>query len=327
MDSPQKVPRIHPSPTLRDAGRYSIQRKMLEKAKLAKRESKYVDFKERFDVESSGDWIELVKDIVAMANSGGGVILIGVRNNGMPSGFGVTPVLNIDPARFTDKIASFTGEQFSDFEIERMTRNGQEVAVLRVHGIAIPMVFLREGTYQITDSEQKRAFNKGTVYFRHGAKSEPGDSNDLRKVIEKELEKIRKSWIGSIRKIIQAPAGYDVHLVSDKAVESAVPGEIRVTYDPKAPGLRGIDRDVTHPYRLKEVVQIVNRRLGVKRKVVPYDVICVRRVHGTDAKRQYFYKRKFGSPQYSDAFADWLVGQHERNPSFFDKAREKSRSK
>ncbi len=300
---------------------------LLEKARHAKRESKYVDFKGRFGVDSSGDWIELVKDIVAMANSGGGVVLIGVKNNGLPSGFDVTPVLNIDPAHFTDKIASFTGEQFSDFEIERMTRNGQEVAVLRIHGIAIPMVFLREGTYQITEWEQKRAFNKGTVYFRHGAKSEPGDSSDLRKVVEKELERIRKSWIGNIRKVIQAPAGYDARLDSEEAIESAVPGQVRVTYDPKSPQLRGINRDVTHPYRLKEVVQIVNKRLGETRKIVPYDVICVRKVHGIDAKRRYLYKRKFGSPQYSDAFVDWLVKQHEGDPSFFEKARMKARKK
>lgn len=300
---------------------------LLEKARHAKRESKYVDFKDRFDVSSSGDWIELVKDIVAMANSGGGVVLIGVKNNGLPSGFDVTPVLNIDPAHFTDKIASFTGEQFSDFEIEQIKRSGHEVAVLRIHGVTVPMVFLREGTYQVTDWKEKRAFNKGTVYFRHGAKSEPGDTSDLRKVIERELERIRKSWISNIRKVIQAPAGYDERLVSEGAMESAVPGQVRVTYDPKSPQLRGINRDVTHPYRLKEVVQIVNKRLGETRKIVPYDVICVRKVHGINAKRRYLYKRKFGSPQYSDAFVDWLVKQYERDPSFFVKARMKARKK
>jgi len=79
--------------------------KMLEKAKLAKRESKYVDFKERFDVNSSKDWCEIIKDIVAMANSRGGCILIGVKNDGTSSEFDVTNILNLDPAQVTDKIA------------------------------------------------------------------------------------------------------------------------------------------------------------------------------------------------------------------------------
>jgi len=51
----------------------------LDKARNAKRESKYIEFKERFDVNQSQYWCEIIKDIVAMANSGGGCILIGVK--------------------------------------------------------------------------------------------------------------------------------------------------------------------------------------------------------------------------------------------------------
>ena len=299
---------------------------LLQKARGAKRESKYVDFKDRFDVNSSGDWIELVKDIVAMANSGGGVILIGVRNNGLPSDFDVTPVLNIDPAHFTDKIASFTGEQFSDFEIERMTRNGQEVAVLRIHGIAIPMVFLREGTYQITDWKQKRAFNKGTVYFRHGAKSEPGNSADIRNVVERELERIRKSWIGNIRKLVKAPAGSGVQVVTPAELETSSVARIRVTDDPQAPALRGADPNITHPHRGKEVIGIFNTRFRRRKEINQYDILCIRKAHNIDGKRQYFYKPRHASPTYSDAFVDWLARGYEENPSFFDEARRRMRS-
>ncbi len=300
---------------------------LLEKAKGAKRESKYVDFKNRFDVSSSGDWIELVKDIVAMANSGGGVVLIGVKNNGLPSVFDVTPVLNIDPAHFTDKIASFTGEQFSDFEIEQIKRSGHEVAVLRIHGVTVPMVFLREGTYQVTDWKEKRAFNKGTVYFRHGAKSEPGDTSDLRKVIERELERIRKSWIDNIRKVVRAPAGSGVQIVSPAELETAPVVRIRVTDDPQAPVLRGADPDRTHPYRLKEVLGLFNSRFKGRKEINQYDVLCVRRVHKIERNRQYFYKFRFASPRYSDAFVDWLANQYEKDPSFFDKSRKEARKK
>jgi len=41
---------------------------LLERAKTAKRESKYVGFKEKFDIYSSQDWCEIIKDIVAMYN-------------------------------------------------------------------------------------------------------------------------------------------------------------------------------------------------------------------------------------------------------------------
>jgi predicted HTH transcriptional regulator len=44
------------------------------------------DFKSTFDVNAPGDWLEIIKDIVAFANSGGGTILIGVNDDGTPSG-------------------------------------------------------------------------------------------------------------------------------------------------------------------------------------------------------------------------------------------------
>lgn len=155
-----------------------------DKAKNAKRESKYVEFKEKFDITQLQDWCEIIKDIVAMANSGGGCILTGVKNDGTPSEWNPTPVLNLDPAQITDKIAKYTGEQFADFDIHEVEKNGHRLVALRVHGIPIPMVFIQPGTYDIGDGKQKTAFGKGTIYFRHGAKSEPGSSKDLKECID-----------------------------------------------------------------------------------------------------------------------------------------------
>jgi hypothetical protein len=37
------------------------------KAPVARRESKYVEFKEQFDIAIDGEWLELFKDMVAIA--------------------------------------------------------------------------------------------------------------------------------------------------------------------------------------------------------------------------------------------------------------------
>ena len=58
-----------------------------------------LDFKERFDPSVTSECVELVKDIVAMANSGGGLIVIGVSDNGKASKADVRAVLNLDPAK------------------------------------------------------------------------------------------------------------------------------------------------------------------------------------------------------------------------------------
>jgi predicted HTH transcriptional regulator len=50
-------------------------------------EASDVDFKASFDPEMAADWVELIKDVVAMANSGGGTIIIGIEDGGQPSGY------------------------------------------------------------------------------------------------------------------------------------------------------------------------------------------------------------------------------------------------
>src|SRR5437667_11676782 len=100
--------------------------RLLEKARDSKRESKTIEFKERFDIKSPGEWVEIVKDIVALANSGGGAILFGVKNNGSASDFDAASVLGLDPAIITDKIAKYTGEQYSDFSMDELLRKGQK---------------------------------------------------------------------------------------------------------------------------------------------------------------------------------------------------------
>src|SRR2546429_6392020 len=100
----------------------------------APKESAEVDFKESLDFSLPKDRCEIVKDIVAMANSGGGHLLIGVKDDGTLSQFDVTSVLNLDPAKITHQVRKYTEQQFSEFEIYEARRNGQKIAIITVKG-------------------------------------------------------------------------------------------------------------------------------------------------------------------------------------------------
>jgi len=302
--------------------------KIIEKAKNAKRESKYVEFKERFDINSPQDWCEIIKDIVAMANSGGGGIIFGVNNKGNPSGYDISHILSLDPAVITDKIAKYTGQQFSEFELEEFERDRERTVILIIYGVSIPMVFTKPGTYSIGDNRQKTAFAKGTIYFRHGAKSEPGDSNDLSKAIERRVEEIRKSWMSNVKKVVSAPIGHVLHMgppdVRISISSDATP--VRITNNTEAPAYRLETPNDTHPYRQKEVIEKVNEKLKEGKRINQYDVLCVRRVHGIDESRpDFYYKPKYAAPQYSKEFIEWLVRSYESDSLFFDKARKEYR--
>jgi hypothetical protein len=110
----------------------------------------------------------------------------------------------MDPAKVTDQIAKYTGEHFSDFEIRKVIRGQCSVIAFLISPVLVSIVLIEPGTHPLPDGKQQRlAFSKGTVYFRNGAKSEPGNTNDLRCAIERHLTNIRKSWLKGIKKPVR----------------------------------------------------------------------------------------------------------------------------
>lgn len=294
-----------------------------EKVAASLSESADLDFKASFDVTSAQDWCEFIKDFVAMANSGGGIVIFGVNDDGSPSESNLDGLAALDPAVMVDKIKKYTGQHITGFVIRRVERNGTPVVAVKVSGSRIPIVFTAPGTYDVGGGKQKSAFGLGTVYFRHGAKSEPGTSEDLRAAQERELDRIRSSWMEGIAKVVTAPVGAAIQVlpgeVNLSGAEDAVP--FRLVDDESAPAFRAVRTDKLYPYRQKELVARVNALLG-ERKVTAHDVLCVRKVHEIESNQTFFYKPQFSSPQYSEAFAEWLIEQYRSDANFFNAARE-----
>jgi predicted HTH transcriptional regulator len=103
--------------------------KLIERAQTATSESKYIDFKAEFDTNSTEAWCEVIKDIIAMANSGGGIVVFGVENTGASNPkMDHATLLAYDTADITNKIAKYTNYQFADIEVVEVQRGG------KVHG-------------------------------------------------------------------------------------------------------------------------------------------------------------------------------------------------
>lgn len=292
----------------------------------ADNETAGLDFKAAFDPKAAQDWCELIKDVVAMANSGGGIVVFGINDDGTPASGDLTPIQTLDMATIVDKIKKYTDQQFADFTLSSVTRRGAQVMALVVSGVPIPLIFTSPGTYDVGGGKQKTSFSKGTIYFRHGAKSEPGTSDDLRFALERELDRVRSSWLDGITKVVTAPID---------ATISVLPGEVklsgtetatavRLVNDESVPAFKAMRTDLLYPYRQKELVSRVNELLA-GRKVTGHDVHCVRKAHCVDAQPNFFYKPQFSSPQYSEAYAVWMVEQHGIDSEFFQKARDSLR--
>jgi EC042_2821-lke REase len=275
--------------------------RFLSRAAEARRSSK------RVALRDSLDYVELVRDVAAMANSGGGVIVL-------------DGVAAVDEELLHEQLERYAEPEFESLTVEPLTRNGRSSTAVVVEGARnAPLVFTRTGRME---SEQV-AFVRGGLYFRHGAKSEPATGADVRNFIKRELDTTRSQWLANIRQVMLAPDGAEVAVVETaERDEEGRPTLIRLTTDPHAPLYGQVDPDQSHPYRQKEVIREVNARLDGQ-TVNAFDVLSVRRVHAIteETRPEFVHVPKFGSPQYSDAFVDWLVAEQERDPEFFLQAK------
>jgi hypothetical protein len=132
------------------------------------------------------------------------------------------------------------------------------------------------------------------------------------------------SLLHRINTIVEVPLDKEV------TVQSSSPGTgpslpVVLSDDPAAKKIGLLDTNKIHPYRQKEVVELVNERLKGRTKINPYDVQCIRQSHGIDSNLKFSYKPIHSSPHYSLPFVEMLIDGYEMDNDFFKKAREKCR--
>lgn len=237
--------------------------RLLAKAAAAKRSSKYVAFAEEVDL----------RDVVAMANVGGGVIVAKTR-----------PDLEAIRARLG----------FDDLEL---------------HGAALLVG---------AAGEAPLALDTEGAFFRHGSKSRPPTSEDLRRFMEQRVAALKRRLAADIKRVITAPEGSEIVAI-ERAEDDQGERVIRITTDQHAPLYRAVDFDLSHPYRQKELIAEVNGRLPEERAINAYEFLAVRRTHEIDP--DFVHRPRFGTNQYSQAFVDWLVERIERDAEFIERAR------
>jgi hypothetical protein len=261
----------------------------------------------RVALRDSVDFVELVRDVAALANSGGGVIVL-------------DGIAGVDEELLHEQLGQYAEPEFEGFDVEPVSRNGRPSTAVVVEGVRnAPLVFTQTGRV----GGDHVAFVRGGLYFRHGAKSEAATGDDVRDFIRRQLEATRTQWLANIRQVMHAPDGAEVAVIETaERDEEGRPTLIRLTTDPHAPLYGQVDPDQSHPYRQKEVIREVNARLG-EGAVNAFDVLSVRRVHAIseESRPEFVHVPKFGSPQYSDAFVEWLVAERQRDRRFFEQAK------
>lgn len=193
---------------------------LIQKVLSATRETKNIEFKREFDPTSRPAWCEVIKDIAAIANSGGGIIVFGLESDGSPSKENLDSLILYDPADVANKVTSFTGTTDLAVEVVGLEKGGSQLVAFLIGSSSFPLVFEKAGHYDPKNAKGDAAFAQGTIYFRHGAKSEPARGSDLRAIINRFLKDERKEWLSKVKKVTVAPAGSRLITVPTSAPNS-----------------------------------------------------------------------------------------------------------
>lgn len=303
---------------------------LIEQAVAATEENDLIDFKQEFSPENNAAfWAETVKDIVAFANTRGGIIVFGLDDFGVDTGIDCSKLRAFDNAALTDQVRKYTNFELNSISIIDVERNGRKYPAILIEPVSVPIVFTRVGTYEVASGKQKTAFSLGTIYFRHGSKSEPCNREDISECINRNLNATRKEWLGNIRKVVEAPFGETV--VVSKIVTGVSDGgatvSARLTNDPNAPEVRLADPKQGWPLLSKDVRKKLEE-VFPQCKFNNHDLVCVKHAHGIDeiSRPDLVLKTHTkAAPQYSVDFLNWAISNYQVDLSFFEKARGKWR--
>jgi hypothetical protein len=230
----------------------------------------------------------------------------------------VKPVLDYDHAKYCDLIKKYTMQNFADFEVIEAKKDGHTVAIFLINPPGSPLVFEKPGTYPVENNRQHTAFSKGTICFRHGAKSECGTTDDLRKFISQRVREMQDQLVKGMRRVSEAPRG-----TARAGLDGAV--AVRMTLNPDAQGVIAVDRHEIFPYRQKDIIERLKKALPAGLVPNTYDLQAINKIHKIAADKNLSWQPDFSSRQYSEAFVEWIVDKVSNEKKFLKRTRRRFR--
>jgi hypothetical protein len=173
------------------------------------------DLKLMFNPTDHRSRVEIVKDIVAMANSGGGKIIFGRSETEAP-GLDPDDCELLDSARITDYASKFISPSSVEVshEIEELN-NGNLVVAIHVKPSDYPIVMAKLGTWSGFDTRKdKAAFRPGEIWVRHGSKSERVSHEDVKRWIDRARQEERDKIMQRLTTYVNLPEGTSLQVVS-----------------------------------------------------------------------------------------------------------------
>lgn len=236
----------------------------------------WLEFKQAFSGDTEA-WVKLLAELVSLANTNGGILIIGIDDTGKPVGVSESLLKTLDPAKINDKLGKYTTARI-DASPRIVTYYKKAYLAICVSPSPSLIVFDRDGNYQ-KDNKSESGFRAGIVYVRKPGGKCPAQQTDLESKVREITQRNTSSFLARIKHVASVPSeagliaveagnperGYQIRedgtaipVVVSYSDEKALPisRAVALTRERRVP--------VINPGKLKpsEVVKLVQKRLG-----------------------------------------------------------------
>jgi hypothetical protein len=163
-----------------------------------------LDFKQVF-ADQPRAWLELEKDIVCMANYGGGLLLFGVCSDGTWVGLPASLARLFDPATVIAKVQRHARSARITVEYVEVTHYRHRFGLMRVHAATHITLFDMDGDYPDENNRVRKAFYRGVVYSRGAGGNCAATQLDLDRLVEIAANRKVSSLLARIQTIAFLP--------------------------------------------------------------------------------------------------------------------------
>ena len=174
-------------------------------AELGRRSSRTefdrLDFKRQFNEDPTA-WIDFVKHIVGIANSGGGVIVVGMTDDGERVGLGSSLLHAFDPTNIANKIRKYAPGAQIRVSYSEIPSYRKKFGFLWVFAGSRVVVFDKSIQYPGSD---KTAIQQGVVYVRRGSATCPATQSEINSAVDRVVSRNVKAFVARIDHIASLP--------------------------------------------------------------------------------------------------------------------------
>ena len=189
-------------------------------------------------------WAELCRDVVALANSGGGVVLFGVDDDGTHLGLGESLLAVLDPAKVTDQLRRKAPSAAISTRYVEDVCDEQLYGALIVRLLDVPLVFDTEWGYNTSGGKHRIVIRPGALYVRTPGKSAPAQQGDVRELWQRSVNHAAEKVLARIEQVVSLPLDAEL-IVTDPddpdrgrlLVDQGEGRSVQIISDPSAPGI------------------------------------------------------------------------------------------